>query len=219
MEDFKQEETKTNCCQDAHVDGDAQGQSTSCGDHHQDESIDASSAGCCGQDREGCGCGCGCSGRSDDGASQRVQEAMEALNDKYIRLYAEFENYRKRTIKERQAYEQHSQERIFRELLPIIDDFERSLSAKQALGGDAASQAIDQGVVLIYNKCQSLLKQFGVQEVDIKVGQDFDDQTSEAVMKKPVENGEKVGSIIQVVEKGYMLNGSMIRYAKVVIGV
>lgn len=217
MEDFNQEETKTNCCQDAHVDGDIQDQSTSCCDHHQDESIDASSAGCCSKDREGCECGC--SGRSDDGGSQRVQEAMEVLNNKYVRLYAEFENYRKRTIKERQAYEQHSQEKIFRELLPIIDDFERSLSAKQTLGGDAASEAIEQGVVLIYNKCQSLLKQFGVQEVDVKVGQDFDDQTSEAVMKKPVENGEKVGSIIQVVEKGYMLNGSMIRYAKVVIGV
>ena len=217
MEDFKQEETNTNCCQDAHADGGAQVQSTSCGDHHQDKNIDASSAGCCDKDREGCGCGC--SERSDDGVSQRVQEAMEALNNKYVRLYAEFENYRKRTIKERQAYEQHSQERIFRELLPIIDDFERSLSAKQTLGGDAANQAIEQGVVLIYNKCQSLLKQFGVQEVDVKIGQDFDDQTSEAVMKKPVENGEKVGSIIQVVEKGYTLNGSMIRYAKVVIGV
>lgn len=216
MEDFKQEETKTNCCQNAHVGCDSQSQSTSCDDDHQDEGVGASSAGCCGQDHGGCGCG---SERSDDGASQRAQEAMEALSNKYIRLYAEFENYRKRTIKERQAYEQHSQERIFRELLPIIDDFERSLSAKQAWGGDAASQAMEQGVVLIYNKCQSLLKQFGVQEVDVKIGQDFDDQTSEAVMKKPVENGEKVGSVIQVVEKGYMLNGSVIRYAKVVIGV
>ena len=147
-----------------------------------------------------------------------LQEQLVDSQNKYIRLYAEFDNYKKRTQKEKQSYSQKSQEQVLKALLPIIDDFERSLYALKK-PSESAVVEIEQGVELIYTKCKKLLSSFGVEEIDIQVGQAFNEAYAEAIMSKPKEAGAKSGEVLEVIEKGYKQNGEIIRHAKVVIGI
>ena len=143
-------------------------------------------------------------------AEQKIAE----LNDKYIRLYAEFDNFRKRSMRERADYLKYAGEEVFKEILPVVDDFERGLKAAESA---ADINAVTEGVKLIYNKLTSILKQKGIEFMDSK-GKDFDPETMEAITNIPAPTPELKGKVVDEIEKGYLLNGKVIRFAKVVVG-
>ncbi|MDK2977496.1 MAG: molecular chaperone GrpE [Bacteroidales bacterium] len=142
------------------------------------------------------------------------QEKIEELNDKYLRLAAEYDNYRRRTLKEKMELAKSAGEDILINILPVMDDFERGLASI-----DKAKEvdAIKEGVLLIYNKFKEFLKQRGVKEIEAKE-KEFDTDLHEAVTKIPAPSEELKGKVVDVIEKGYLLNDKVIRYAKVVIG-
>jgi molecular chaperone GrpE len=143
-----------------------------------------------------------------------AQEEIEELNDKYLRLAAEYDNYRRRTLKEKMELAKSAGEDILINILPVMDDFERGLASI-----DKAKEvdAIKEGVLLIYNKFKEFLKQRGVKEIEAKE-KEFDTDLHEAVTKIPAPSEELKGKVVDVIEKGYLLNDKVIRYAKVVIG-
>lgn len=147
-----------------------------------------------------------------DNTAQLTAE-ITLWKDKYARLSAEFDNYRKRTLKEKMDLVSTAGEDVIKSLLVVIDDFDRALSAIES-SGDAAS--VKQGVGLISQKFNDVLRSKGVKEIDA-IGLPLDTDLHEAVAKMPVE-GEQKGKIIDIVQKGYKLNDKVIRYAKVVVG-
>lgn len=134
------------------------------------------------------------------------------LNDKYLRMFAEFQNYRRRTAKEKIDFMQTAGRDIIQALLPVIDDFDR---AKTAAESDDTVEPFSEGVMLVYDKLQSILAQKGVKPME-STGESFDTELHEAITEIPVP-GMK-GKVIDTVEKGYYLNSKIIRYAKVVVG-
>jgi molecular chaperone GrpE len=142
------------------------------------------------------------------------EEKIEELQDKYLRLSAEFDNYRKRTLKEKIDLTKYAGEEILKDLLPIIDDFERGLNN---INDSGDINTIKEGFVLINNKIKTFLNQKGIKEIDA-LHQDFNMDMHEAVTKIQVEDEKLKGKIVDVIEKGYYLNDKVIRYAKVVIG-
>ncbi|MDA3954161.1 MAG: nucleotide exchange factor GrpE [Bacteroidales bacterium] len=142
------------------------------------------------------------------------KEIIVELNDKYLRLAAEFDNYRKRTLKERMDLMKSAGEDILINIIPVMDDFERGLGSI-----DRAKEisAVKEGVQLIYNKFKDFLKQRGVKEIVAKE-KDFDTDLHEAITKIPAPNKKLKGKVVDVVEKGYYLNEKVIRFSKVVIG-
>lgn len=148
--------------------------------------------------------------KSDDtGALAKLQDELAESKDKYLRLYAEFENHRRRTAKERLELIHSANEQLIKALLPIVDDFERAEKSLKELGGKEAD-----GVLLIYQKLKKLLDQYSVKAMDAKG--DFNPDLHEAITQVPDES--KKGKIVDVVEKGYLLNDKVIRFAKVVVG-
>ena len=143
-----------------------------------------------------------------------LQEELETQKDKYLRLSAEFDNYRKRTMKEKADLIKSGGEECLKNLLPIVDDFERSL---QALNTATDLQALVEGVNLIYNKFKGYLAQNGVKEIEA-VNTPFNTEYHEAVTTFPVEDPEKKGKVIDCVQKGYTMNDKVIRFSKVVVG-
>jgi len=142
------------------------------------------------------------------------KEKFEEINDKYLRLAAEYDNYRKRTLKERMELTKTAGEDILVNILPVMDDFERALgSIDQAKEIDA----VKDGVQLIYNKFKDFLKQRGVKEIDAKE-KDFDTDLHEAITKIPAPDDKLKGKVVDVIEKGYYLHEKVIRFSKVVIG-
>ena len=145
---------------------------------------------------------------------QELLEKYEIANDKYMRLAAEFDNYRKRTLKERIETIKFAGEDIIINLLPIVDDFERALDSMN----DADDiNAVKQGVNIIYNKLRDFLKSRGVKEIDA-LNKDFDTDVHEAVTKIPTPDKKLKGKVVDVIGKGYYLNDKIIRFPKVVIG-
>lgn len=140
---------------------------------------------------------------------------IKELNDKYLRLYSEFDNYRKRTQKERIELIQTGGEDIFKVLLPIIDDFER---AQKSMDEKADFAVLKEGVDLIYNKLVSSLTSKGLQQMPSSVGEKFDSDIQEAITQIPAPSEDMKGKVIDEVEKGYLLKEKVIRYAKVVVG-
>ncbi len=140
---------------------------------------------------------------------------IDELNDKYLRLYSEFDNYRKRTIKEKIELSKTASSEIIEKLLPVLDDFERAIKAFDS--GNKAGQALKDGVVLIFSKFFSLLNQQGLEPMRT-IGESFDTDFHEAITNIPATTPEQKGKIMDEVEKGYLLNGKVIRYAKVVVG-
>lgn len=142
------------------------------------------------------------------------QEKFAELNDKYIRLAAEYDNYRKRTLKERMELFKTAGEDILINILPVMDDFDRALGSI-----DQAKEisAVKEGIQLIYNKFSDFLKQRGVKEIEAKE-KDFDTDLHEAITKIPAPDEKLKGKVVDVVEKGYYLNEKVIRFSKVVIG-
>jgi molecular chaperone GrpE len=140
-----------------------------------------------------------------------LKKEMDELRDKYVRLYADFDNYKKRTAKEKLETIQTASKEIIKELLPVIDDFERAL---KALEGDSEAK---NGMQLIYNKLVSNLTAKGLTPMET-VGKEFNVDEHEAITEIPVSNPKQAGKVIDQVEKGYYLNGKLIRFAKVIVG-
>ncbi len=145
---------------------------------------------------------------------EKTEEELLELKDKHIRLQAEFDNYRKRTLKERMELVKTASEGLLISILPVIDDFDRAI---QTLDSVEEESPIKDGVKLIYNKFQDFLKQNGVKEIDAK-DQNFDTDLHEAITKIPAPTKELIGKNVDVVQKGYFLNDKVIRFSKVVIG-
>ncbi len=145
---------------------------------------------------------------------EKTENEFIELKDKHIRLQAEFDNYRKRTIKERMELLKTASESVLVNILPVIDDFDRAL---QTLESVQEENHITEGINLIYNKFQEFLKQNGVKEIEAR-GKDFDTDLHEAITKIPAPSEELKGKIVDVIQKGYYLNDKVIRFSKVVIG-
>jgi len=135
------------------------------------------------------------------------------LNDKLLRLYSEYDNYRKRTLKEKIELSKMASEDIIVSLLPIMDDFERAIKSMNEVDD---VQSMKEGIDLIYNKFKTLLNQKGVEDLK-SVGELFNTDYHEAITNIPAENDELKGKIVEEVLKGYSLNGKVIRFAKVVV--
>ncbi len=139
---------------------------------------------------------------------------LAASNDKYLRLSAEFDNYRKRTLKEKMDLLKNASESVIVNFLPVIDDLERALKSIETSDN---LETTKEGIILIYNKFKEFTKQNGVVEIEAK-GLDLDTDHHEAITKIPAPSEELKGKIVEVVQKGYMLHDKVIRYSKVVIG-
>jgi len=143
-----------------------------------------------------------------------LNKKADELNDKYLRLYSEFDNYRKRVIKEKQDLSKFASEELIISLLPILDDFERAISTFEKFEG---VEALKEGSMLIYNKLKNSLVQKGLQETEA-LGLAFDTDYHEAIANIPAPSEDLKNKIIDVSQKGYTLNGKVIRFAKVVVG-
>ena len=151
--------------------------------------------------------------KEDFGDTDNVTEELEKLRDSYVRLMAEYDNYRKRTIKEKAELIKNGGEKAFIGLLPVIDDFERAL---QTIEMATDIEAVKEGVELIYNKFMIYFQQNGVKKIDT-LEQAFDDDLHEAVAMVPSMKESQKGNIIDTVQTGYTLNDKVIRHAKVVV--
>ena len=149
----------------------------------------------------------------NDKQVEELKEKYDELNDKYLRLFSEFDNYRKRTAKEKIELSKTASESIMVDLLPILDDFERALQTMENKETDANYE----GVVLIYNKFKRTLEQKGLEEISAKDAV-FDTDEHEALTNVPVTDEAQKGKVLDVIQKGYKLNGKVIRYARVVVG-
>lgn len=147
---------------------------------------------------------------------EKTQEELAAANDKYLRLYSEFENLRRRTAKEKLTLVETASEGILAKLLPVVDNFERALEAMKS--PDANLEATQEGIQLVYSKLLQLLEQASVKSMEIEKGDSFDTEFHEAVTQVPTEDTELKGKVIDVAEKGYMLKEKVLRFAKVITG-
>lgn len=146
-----------------------------------------------------------------DNKTNTEAELSEA-KDKYVRLYADFENYKRRMAKERLELIQNANKDLMKELLPIADDFDRAYKAIE----NSADETLKQGITLVFNKFKSTLENQGLKVIQA-IGAEFDTEQHEAITEIPAGE-EKAGKVIDEVEKGYTLNGTILRYAKVVVG-
>ena len=144
----------------------------------------------------------------------KLEDQLKEEKDKFLRLFAEFENYKRRTAKERIELFSTASEEVMISLLPILDDFDR---ASVEIEKDLENETL-KGVLLIKNKLFDSLKSKGLSLVDVKKGDVFNADDHEAVTQIPAPNKDMVGKIIDIIEKGYKLGEKVIRYPKVVIG-
>ena len=138
-----------------------------------------------------------------------LEEQLSLEKDKNLRLFAEFDNFRKRTAKERIELFSTASQDIMTSLLPILDNFERAFKANEPKEED--------GMLLIYNQLKSELEKKGLKEIENPIGKDLDTDFHEAITKIPSENDDQKGKIVDVIEKGYLISNKVIRYAKVVV--
>ncbi len=144
-----------------------------------------------------------------------LKAALEEAKDKYIRLYSEFENFRRRNAKERLDLIKTANEDLVSALLPVLDDFER---ATQAMESQEDVKSIKEGIELIYNKLNKSLEQKGLKPMGNLKGKEFDADLHEAITHTPAPEESLKGKIVDVIENGYYLNEKVIRYARVIIG-
>lgn len=143
------------------------------------------------------------------------EEAKVAeLNDKYLRLYSDFDNFRKRSIKEKNDAYKNATSDVFKSFLPTLDDFDRALKSVETA---TDIDSLREGINLIHSKLINTLKQKGLAEMEAQ-NKDFDADYHEAITEIPAPTEDLKGKIVDVVEKGYMLDGKIIRYAKVIVG-
>lgn len=144
-----------------------------------------------------------------------LKEELAIANDKYLRLYSDFENYKKRMMRERVDLIKTAGADVIASLLPVLDDLERALKAMDNTTTNV--EAVKEGVILIQTKLKNQLAQHGLQALE-SVNKPFDTDLHEAVTNLPVEDESKKGIVIDEIEKGYMLNDKVLRHAKVVVG-
>lgn len=150
----------------------------------------------------------------EEDEQELLKRQLEKLNDKHLRLIAEYDNFRKRTLREKMELSKTAGESVLLGLLPVIDDFDR---ARSHLDDASDIDAVIKGIDLIYIKFKEFLKQQGVTEIETKE-QEFDGDLHEAVTKIPAPSDDMKGKIIDCVQKGYKLNDKVIRHPKVVVG-
>ena len=143
------------------------------------------------------------------------QVQIDALNDKYLRLYAEFDNYKRRTAKERIELFKTANADVIKSMLSVLDDFDR---AKKSMEIAKDIEAVKEGIQLIHHKLKSTLQSQGLTEMESVVGKAFDTDLHEAITNVPAPSEDLKGKVMDEVEKGYLLNDKVIRYAKVVVG-
>jgi molecular chaperone GrpE len=146
-------------------------------------------------------------------ASDNIQDIQKELNDKYLRLYSEFDNYRKRTVKEKAEIIKTAAEDVFKAILPVIDDFDRAMKANETV---QEADVIKEGMQLIYNKLKNISQQKGLTAFE-SVGETFDPDIMDAITHVPAEDTNQKGKVIEEIEKGYKLGNKVIRHAKVII--
>ncbi|MBI1221662.1 MAG: nucleotide exchange factor GrpE [Bacteroidetes bacterium] len=160
---------------------------------------------------------------TEESKEERAEDANEVstlkadlaeLNDKYLRLYSEFDNFKRRTARERIELMQSASREVILAMLPVLDDFER---AEKSMEASTDIEAVKEGVKLIQHKMKSVLTQSGLQALD-SIGKDFDVDFHEAVTKIPAPTEELKGKVVDEVERGYLLKDKVIRFAKVIVG-
>ena len=145
---------------------------------------------------------------------EQLKTEKAELNDRFLRLFSEFDNYKKRVSKEKLDLIATASEKVLVSLLPVVDDFERAIAANEKADN---IDSIKEGFNLIYNKLLQMMKRFDVEEIQAK-GEEFNTDFHEAVTHFPAQKEEDKGKVIDVTEKGYKLKDKVIRYAKVVVG-
>ena len=143
-----------------------------------------------------------------------AEELLAEEKDRYVRLYAEFENYKKRTLKEKMEFAQYANTEMMIAMLSILDDFERAISTNETA---TEIESVKEGFLLIYNKYKGILESKGLKPMHSK-GEVFDSEFHEAIANIPADSDEMKGKIIDDVEKGYTLHDKVVRFAKVVVG-
>jgi len=145
---------------------------------------------------------------------EKLREEIAKEKDKFLRLFAEFENYKKRTSKERMELFKTANQEVLQAMLPVMDDFDRALVQISK----SEDEVLLKGVELIHNKLKDTLMSKGLEEVDMKAGDAFDADFAEAITQIPAPSDDLKGKVVDVVEKGYKLGDKIIRFPKVVIG-
>jgi len=143
-----------------------------------------------------------------------IEEKLAEMQDRYIRLSAEFDNYRKRTLREKMDMSKYAGENLLLGIIPLMDDFERAL---KHMDSTTDNVALKDGIDIIYGKFSDFLKQNGVKEIE-SLNSNFNVDLHEAVAKVPVEDADKKGKVIDVILKGYYLQDKVLRFSKVVVG-
>jgi molecular chaperone GrpE len=154
---------------------------------------------------------------ADDSTNKELtelQEKYDSLNDKYLRLYSEFENYRRRTAKEKIKTMRTAGADIVKELLPVVDDFDRAIASNEDTDDP---KALKEAFMLIHNKLMRTLEQKGLKPME-SMGNPFDTEYHEAITNLPTEDDEMKGKVVDVAEKGYFYQDTVLRFAKVVVG-
>ena len=157
-------------------------------------------------------------GQPQPTVEEQLTAKLAETNDKYIRLAAEFDNYRRRVAKEKLDLISTAGEDVIKGLLPVLDDCERALQVLNASTDSEAAKAAKEGTELIYNKLMGYLKSKGLAPIEA-VGKELDTDFHEAVAQFPVQEADKKNKIFDVTQQGYTLNGKVIRFAKVVVGI
>ena len=145
---------------------------------------------------------------------QALQQENGELRDKYLRLAAEFDNYKRRMVKEKMQMMNNAARDTMSALLPVLDDFDR---AKKAADQNDKGHLFEEGIGLVYRKLYTTLEQKGLEPMDSE-GQDFDPELHDAMTEAPAPSEELKGKVVDVIDRGYTLNGNIIRHAKVVVG-
>lgn len=145
---------------------------------------------------------------------EQLQEELAKEKDKFLRLFAEFENFKKRTTKERIDLFKTANQEVLQAMLPVLDDFDRAMTQISKSGDETLAK----GVELIHEKLKSTLVSKGLEQIEVKAGDSFDADFAEAITQIPAPSDELKGKIVDVVEKGYKLGDKIIRFPKVVIG-
>ncbi|EAR14886.1 MULTISPECIES: nucleotide exchange factor GrpE [Robiginitalea] len=148
------------------------------------------------------------------GELESLQKELTAEKEKFLRLFAEFENFRKRTARERTDMFRTAGQDVIVSLLPVLDDFDRAMKELNKSGDEAALQ----GVALIHNKFKETLKSKGLEEISVAEGDTFDADVHEAVTQIPAPDKSLKGKVVDVIEKGFTLGDRVIRHPKVVVG-
>ncbi len=151
----------------------------------------------------------------EESAEIKLEKEVAELKEKYLRLYSDFENFRKRTSKERLELISTASEDVLTDLLPVVDDFERAFKANEK---EEDAQKVFEGNMIVFQKFLKILNSKGLSPMEDMIGKPFDADTQEAITQIPSPSEEMKGSVIDVIEKGYTLGDKVVRFAKVVTG-